>query len=1134
MTEYTYDRLGRRLTLKNPLNRVWATAFSEQANAVQRTVLTYPNGTQTMTRDIDPVGRLATIQYDNPATTPTVSYGYDVNGRVTRMVYDGLGRQTKTIVNYVAQGTSNPANWVFEGAVWKQSAGGTAINHGVAFDQNIISETVYDADGRLAVSRSVEGLEQRPAYDSLGRQTHSVQNFVNKSPVYEPIATWIWESGVWKDKANGASIQRGTGFDQNIIAHTVYDEQGRVLQTRDARGVLTRMVYDALGRRVKTINNFVAQSTAPETWAWNEAQQRWEGGSGVAIDFGVAKNQNLISETRYDRVGRVSQTRDVAGKVTLYLYDRVGRRVRTIANYVAQGSSDPAQWVYRAVNALWAWRQSASSDTLINFGTNFDQNHLSDSVFNQAGQVTSARDARGTATTFAYDRAGRRRSSTLASGTGIAVSDYTCYDKAGRVLRQIQSYMPEGGVSPDELVLNSGNRWWQFAPIAHGNHNDENIISELFYDRASRTVRRVNAEGNAHETTYLKDGLTSRSTDPTGIHTVYRYDGLNRRYVVVANYVAQGSSDPANWVFEGAVWKQSAGGTAIGHGTNNDQNIIVRLTYDLAGRVSKMQEPRGNMTEYTYDRLGRRLTLKNPLNRVWATAFSEQANAVQRTVLTYPNGTQTMTRDIDPVGRLLTVQYDAPATTPTVSMSYDVRGQRTRMSEHNGSSTVRVTDYEYDQARRLKAVKTDLDGNGTVDETLAYGYDVGGKRTTLTMPGGLQVVYEYDVLGQLSAMTDWGNSRHIFGFDRLGRQVFSRRPNALTTQMRYDRASRLKSVRHAKDSRLLAQFEYAVDARGNRTQATELVRGVSASNSARTLPYDHASITYIGTWANSAPFKVLAGWEGRMAVTVYANQITLTYGTGPDHSMFDVYIGGTLWQSYDGYASTTGETSVTINLATSERVLLEIRNRPEKNRLSSGYKLRFKQVVSNVDLTMREINYTYDALSRLIFADADTGTDYAYSYDLAGNLINNNGVNRVYNGANQLVQNGATTLTYDQSGNLIFDGANTHTWDSANRLVQAVSGANTYQFAYNGDGNRLSQSVNSVLTKYMLDTQAGLALVLGETTGANTTVISSSLPSSRQHPPLCHINECIGAGVDGAGRHHKQMKQDKAHFVGYP
>jgi YD repeat-containing protein len=94
-------------------------------------------------------------------------------------------------------------------------------------------------------------------------------------------------------------------------------------------------------------------------------------------------------------------------------------------------------------------------------------------------------------------------------------------------------------------------------------------------------------------------------------------------------------------------------------------------------------------------------------------------------------------------------------------------------------------------------------------------------------------------------------------------------------------------------------------------------------------------------------------------------------------------------------------------------------------------------------------------------------------------------VNRVYNGANQLVQNGATTLTYDQSGNLIFDGANTHTWDSANRLVQMVNGTNTYQFAYNGDGNRLSQSMNSVLTKYMLDTQVGLALVLSETTGAN-------------------------------------------------
>jgi hypothetical protein len=50
-------------------------------------------------------------------------------------------------------------------------------------------------------------------------------------------------------------------------------------------------------------------------------------------------------------------------------------------------------------------------------------------------------------------------------------------------------------------------------------------------------------------------------------------------------------------------------------------------------------------------------------------------------------------------------------------------------------------------------------------------------------------------------------------------------------------------------------------------------------------------------------------------------------------------------------------------------------------------------------------------------------------------------------------------------------------------------------YPYNGDGNRLSQSVNSVLTKYMLDTQAGLALVLGETTGANNH-LSPSLHAS--------------------------------------
>jgi YD repeat-containing protein len=47
----------------------------------------------------------------------------------------------------------------------------------------------------------------------------------------------------------------------------------------------------------------------------------------------------------------------------------------------------------------------------------------------------------------------------------------------------------------------------------------------------------------------------------------------------------------------------------------------------------------------------------------------------------------------------------------------------------------------------------------------------------------------------------------------------------------------------------------------------------------------------------------------------------------------------------------------------------------------------------------RALTYTYDALSRLVEADASFGTDYAYGYDVAGNLVDMNGVARTYNAA---------------------------------------------------------------------------------------------------------------------------------------
>jgi RHS repeat-associated protein len=93
--------------------------------------------------------------------------------------------------------------------------------------------------------------------------------------------------------------------------------------------------------------------------------------------------------------------------------------------------------------------------------------------------------------------------------------------------------------------------------------------------------------------------------------------------------------------------------------------------------------------------------------------------------------------------------------------------------------------------------------------------------------------------------------------------------------------------------------------------------------------------------------------------------------------------------------------------------------------------------------------------------------------------------NYTYNAANQMTNAGAATLTYDNNGNLLNDGTNEYTWDRANRLTfQNLVGVPTAgtSHQYDGNGNRVGQSTTTgtqtTITRYLLDMQPGLALVL--------------------------------------------------------
>lgn len=113
---------------------------------------------------------------------------------------------------------------------------------------------------------------------------------------------------------------------------------------------------------------------------------------------------------------------------------------------------------------------------------------------------------------------------------------------------------------------------------------------------------------------------------------------------------------------------------------------------------------------------------------------------------------------------------------------------------------------------------------------------------------------------------------------------------------------------------------------------------------------------------------------------------------------------------------------------------------------------------------------------------------FAYSYDAVGNRLtqNANGVvtNYGYDTANRLTSVNGQAYTWDANGNLLSDGLLTYAYDQANRLKTVTQGANTYTFAYNGLGDRLSQTVGVTQTRYALDLSAGLTQVLSERANA--------------------------------------------------
>lgn len=140
------------------------------------------------------------------------------------------------------------------------------------------------------------------------------------------------------------------------------------------------------------------------------------------------------------------------------------------------------------------------------------------------------------------------------------------------------------------------------------------------------------------------------------------------------------------------------------------------------------------------------------------------------------------------------------------------------------------------------------------------------------------------------------------------------------------------------------------------------------------------------------------------------------------------------------------------------------------------------------EIGTRQVVYSYDDLYRLksetISGDTITANNgiISYQYDPVGNrLTRTSGIAAVPSTSNTFDTNDRlNTDQYNADGNTTVSNGNVYAYDFENRIIGVNNGA--IVIIYDGDGNRVSKTVNGITTSYLVDTNnlTGYAQVVEE------------------------------------------------------
>ena len=718
--------------------------------------------------------------------------------------------------------------------------------------------------------------------------------------------------------------------------------------------------------------------------------------------------------------------------------------------------------------------------------------------YDEYGNNVAIRDALGGIERFAYNEEGDviRRTDALGNVTTYL---YNYDDRGGYVVTETDPL----GYSLTQKIDENGN-------ILYSRDSFGNV--EVYTYTGGALSKVIDARGNVYEIDRSSGAYKLNGVDVQQINSV----GEQVRSITDANGTTKTYTyDSSGRITEERLWVTDTNG--------NRTEVVNRIEYDTAGRVTKMVSADGSFTEFTYNEAGQVIRAEDHLGLYQEYNYDAVGNLIfQR----FTDGS-TESYTYDALGRLTSITSNGETTT----IVHDALGREKEVIFANGTKNIAT----YDAVGNLLRVDY---ADGSFEEKT---YDAKGNVLTFKTSSGLNLKYTYRSDGAVETFTDTDGSTYRFTYNSLGDLIQTEFPdgtvkqsvnknsqralgepikvsneaghsyifqtsknNQITGIVAYNGSS--QSYQYDELGRLISETSFAgrttkyeYDLRGRRTSRTlstgqreeytynvmdEVTSFRDVSGNTTLYEYDDQGRLVKSTLADNSTVVYNYNADGFLA-SITSNAGTQSYEYDADGNLVkvtDVY-GNITQYSYDSANLTTSVKTISGTTTYSydtDGKLVRVNDTKLGNILYSYYAdgtLKTRTLPNGVVET-----YTWDTKTGLLASWVQTtGTStiasYVYTRDNIGNVVRideNVGLNseRIvhyeYDGLNRLIleriHQGVNTRNisyeYDNDGNLL-------------KRNDSVDGLTTYTYGTSGltNGLLLTSTHNGVTTTYTYDTR---------------------------------------------------------------